>query len=117
MKGGEKMKRTILLLFIISILTIVGCDKEVLIADTSSYIAGVVVDSISQQTIDSVAVFLSDTTLNTSFYSDSLGLFKYVIFGDGVHRVFFQKEGYDTKFKDFNFSGNPTDIRIELVKQ
>ncbi len=73
--------------------------------------------SVSQLPIDSVAIFLSNTTITTSFYSDSLCVFDYVILGRGVQGIVFKKDGYDTKFLDINFSDNPTDIKIELEKQ
>ncbi len=111
------MKRFILVLSIVSILTVVGCDKEVVISEPSSIIGGVVVDSLSQQSLDSVLCTLLDTLRSPSFTTDSLGHFSYGAFGNGVRKVFFQKQGYDTKFLDINFTDNPTDLKIELVKQ
>ena len=112
------MKR-ILFLGITAIMIIVSCGGGAIRTDGggSSVIAGVVVDSASQLPIDSVSGSLIDTIRNPSFSTDSLGEFEYIIWGVGVKKVFFRKQGYFTLSQIIDFGTNPKNLKIELVKQ
>ncbi len=111
------MKQILLLVILFSVVSFWGCEGTTTDDEGTSAIEGLVVDSVSQLPIDSVALFLNDTIGNTNSYTDSLGAFQVPIWGSGVNKVFFRKQGYFTLSQIIDFRTNPKDLRIELVKQ
>lgn len=76
--------------------------------------AGIVVDSATALPIDSAGISMRDTIGEAITYTDSTGHFQQGSFGVIV-RIFAQKEGYLTKWKQINLTESPRNIRFELV--
>ena len=81
------------------LLTLSGCEEDDLITGhTREDVQGVVLDSITLQSLDSVSITVFDTAAtSTPYFTDSLGEFKFGIIGN-QSPLFFRKKGYETKF-------------------
>ncbi len=120
MKGGEKMKRFIFLTCIISLLFGMGCEenKQVVITEkVKNDFAGIVIDSVTLQPLDSVSIYFIDTIGSPFTYSDSIGQFVDIYIGGENIEIIAKKEGYITKSQQIDLRLNPDSILFELVKQ
>lgn len=89
-------------------------DTNLLLDDSTNTFSGTVTDSATGLAIDSAKISLTDTTLTTFWYTDTLGFYKGVTFGGSI-TIFVQKSGYRTDSLRFNLSGDPTGIDFQMA--
>lgn len=88
---------------------VLGCEEDDLVfGHAPTHVQGIVLDSLSLQPIDNVAITIFDTVqTSTPDFTDSLGVFKVAIGGNPTP-LFFRKPGYKTKLIPVNNDDNLT---------
>jgi hypothetical protein len=105
--------KKVLIVFILTLL-VISCSET--IYETSTFVDGVIRDSVTGAPIRE-AWFIMNDTLNTDSYqySDSTGHYRWVDWGALEGVLYVGKEGYYTRFKDLGrLTKDTTGVDFEL---